>query len=504
MRLAGRYGRTLRHLTARQLMYQVWYRFRTRFQGFIAVLPFPEPQLTGRGTFPVTFTFLNQTVHFPERIDWNYAGNGKLWTYHLNYFDTLNAPNASAETSLAMIHDFIDQYAGLRDGREPYPTSLRLVNWIRFLHKNQVHDARVDGSLRVQTRLLRHRLEYHLGGNHLLENGFALLMASAYLHHERWHKKAVRLVRAELQEQILPDGGHYERSPAYHRDILGRLRYVLDFLSQKPWLPDPLFTSLLDRKAAQMQQWLGAVTFRNGDLPMLNDGISIAKAGNTGTSAWRTETYRMFRQPRYELLTDVGAVGSDHQPGHAHADSLSFLLHVDNQPLLVDTGTSTYEAGQRRQHERSTAAHNTVAVAGQNSSEVWAVFRVGRRARAEVLTDTDTRLTARHDGYRHLGLLHERSWSCTPDTIQITDRIIGRQRPQNLPNTARFHAHTDVLMQLTDTGATLGPTRITFASPDPIMFRLVSYEMADGFNRLKPGVCLEVKFIADLVTNIHL
>ncbi len=504
MSSVGQYWRTIRHLTARQLFFQVWYRLRNRFQGFAVVQPFPEFELTCRTTCPATFTFLNQTVHFPDAIDWNYARNGKLWTYHLNYFDVLNAPETTTDTGLALIHDFIDQFPALRDGREPYPTSLRLVNWIRFLRRNQIQDARVDGSLRVQARLVRHRLEYHLGGNHLLENGFSLLMASVYLQHERWCKKAVWLVQAELQEQILSDGGHYERSPTYHRDILKQLQYLLEFLAEMPWFSDRSLVSFLDRKAMQMQRWLSAITFQNGDVPMLNDGLSLAKSNGSGQSEWKTDTYRMFRQPRYELLADIGAVGPNHQPGHAHADSLSFLLYVDKLPVLVDTGTSTYEAGQRRKYERSTAAHNTVTVAGQNSSEVWAVFRVGRRAYTEVLIDTDNRLTARHDGYRHLGIIHERSWSFGPDTIQITDRISGKQRPEYLPNTARFHAHPDILVQITDTGATLGPARLTFASPDPIMRRLVSYEMADGFNRLMPGVCIEVEFIADLVTTIHL
>ena len=499
---AGRYWRTIRHLTGRQLLFQVWHRLRTRVQQFTSARRGLEPKSGHVDTGPVTFTFLNQTVYFSETIDWNYAQNGKLWTYHLTYFDGLNAPETTAETGLALIHDFIDQYPALRDGREPYPTSLRLTNWIRFLRKHQIQDARVEASLRTQMRALRHRLEYHLGGNHLLENGFALLMASVFLQHERWQQKAVRLVRDELGWQIMPDGGHYERSPTYHRDILGRLQYVLDFLAEMPGFSDPLLVSFLNEKATQMQCWLGAVTFQNGDVPMLNDGISLAEANHPAASTGQTETYRMFRHPRYELLADVGAVGPDHQPGHAHADSLSFLLYVDNQPILVDTGTSTYEPGHRRQHERSTAAHNTVTVAGQNSSEVWAVFRVGRRAKTTVLTDIKTTLTARHDGYRHLGLWHERSWQFLPDQIQITDRIAGKQWLRNPPNTARFHVHPNLLVQIADAGAALGPVRLVCTSSEPIVLRLVKYKMADGFNQLRPGVCLEVEFVTDLVTNI--
>ena len=56
-------------------------------------------------------------------------------------------------------------------------------------------------------------------------------------------------------------------------------------------------------------------------------------------------------------------------------------MHVDGEPLLIDTGTSTYAAGAVRDRERSTAAHNTLEVDGRDSTEVWGAFRAGRRAR---------------------------------------------------------------------------------------------------------------------------
>ena len=37
---------------------------------------------------------------------------------------------------------------------------------------------------------------------------------------------------------------------------------------------------------------------------------------------------------------------------------------------------------ERRRYDRSTAAHNTVSIDGTDSSEVWQIFRVGRRAKA--------------------------------------------------------------------------------------------------------------------------
>jgi uncharacterized heparinase superfamily protein len=80
-------------------------------------------------------------------------------------------------------------------------------------------------------------------------------------------------------------------------------------------------------------------------------------------------------------LIDRAAVGADYLPGHAHAATLSFELSLFGQRVIVISGTSVYGSGEQRQLERGTAAHSTVVVDGENSSEVWGGFRVARRAR---------------------------------------------------------------------------------------------------------------------------
>ncbi len=84
---------------------------------------------------------------------------------------------------------------------------------------------------------------------------------------------------------------------------------------------------------------------------------------------------------------------------------------MDSEPLLIDVGTSSYAPGAVRDHERSTAAHNTLEVDETDSSEVWGAFRTGRRARSfrlRLFTEVVGRdgrtviVEAAHDGYRHL------------------------------------------------------------------------------------------------------
>lgn len=50
-----------------------------------------------------------------------------------------------------------------------------------FLGKHKIRNDKYDVILFKQLQLLTHKLEYHLLGNHLLENGFALFLVPIIL-----------------------------------------------------------------------------------------------------------------------------------------------------------------------------------------------------------------------------------------------------------------------------------------------------------------------------------
>lgn len=521
----GLYGRTVRHLTLRQVVYQVLHRLRPPARlRLLKITPAtcfvnPSPPIKIVSWQQNGFTFLNQTQQFLGEIDWNYGSFGKLWTYNLNYFDFLNQPGMTPETGLALMRDFVYQTATLRDGLEAYPTSIRIQNWVLFLSRYQIQNNEINRHLFAQVSLLSHRVEYHIGGNHLLENGFALLTGAFYFQNQRLFNQAARLLRRELHAQIMSDGGHIERSPMYHQLLLEGLLDALLMLQHHSRKTAPNLTLFLTEKATQMLAWLNAVTFNNGDVPMVNDaapGIAPTtaqlreKAVLTGlpnpnqTGLLTDSDYRMFRQPRYELFADVSAIGPDYQPGHAHADTLSFVLYVDNQPVFVDCGTSTYQPGGRRLWERSTSAHNTVTVAETNSSEVWASFRVGRRARVSRLTYTETSLTARHDGYQHLGVLHERNWRLDVERIVISDRLLDTHTKVeiNQPGVARFYLHLTLPVQLLDDTIWVGPVKMSFQSATKPTISVKGCELANGFNRLIKSQYVKITFAGSLETTL--
>jgi uncharacterized heparinase superfamily protein len=509
------YGNTVRYLRVQQILFQVLNRLRSKPKLSVTSgtpkfywlhFPLSDKSESLCGT---TFTFLNRSVSFPNAVDWNYNGEGRLWKYNLNYFDFLNQPGISQEKGLALIRQFIRQTERLDGGLEPYPTSLRIINWIRFFSHHRLQLPEVNRHLRAQVRLLENRLEYHLSGNHLLENAFALLTAALSFQDRRLYRKASALLIKQLTEQVLNDGGHYERSPMYHQILLDRLLGLCTVLLRDNWHRDNVLDAHLLRLASRMLGWLQTVTFRNGDVPMVNDASNgIAPSTKKLTTKARLRAiepeqtalsdcgYRMFRTGAYELLTDVGAIGPDHQPGHAHADTFSFVLYVRDCPVIVDAGTSTYEANSRRQWERSTAAHNTVQVAHADSSEVWGGFRVARRAAVKVLQDSTTHLEAQHTGYQRFGITHERSWQVLNErTLRISDRLIGVNKSAGI---ARLHFHPSVPISVNKKELSAGPLQIRLLNVSMEQVKVVPYEYAVAFNQLQPAYCVEIAFTSTL------
>ncbi|CAN5371110.1 N/A [soil metagenome] len=402
---------------------------------------------------PSQFTFLNQIGDVLDPNSWNDSARGKLWLYNLHYFDDLAAAGWSGRRAWqrGLITRWIrENPPGTGVGWDPYPTSRRIVNWIKWALAGNALEFEHLHSMAVQARWLATRVEYHIGGNHLIANAKALLFAGLYFdgsEADDWRETGLRLLQRELAVQLLADGGHYERSPMYHAVVLEDL---LDLINAGcAWCASthvPPFARW-HVWASRMLAWLLAMVHPDGEISFFNDsalgvgpppdelscyaerlGVPIPRGPATlGESGYvRAECAPAL------LIADLAPVGPDHQPGHAHADTLSFEFSLFGHRLLVNSGTSTYEPSGQRQYERSTAAHNTVEINGHDSSEVWSAFRVARRARPldVAVTDSGTAIHIRgaHDGYRRLRgqPLHLREWRLTASELTVVDRVLGR------------------------------------------------------------------------------
>lgn len=521
----GLYYRTIKHLKPIQIRYRLWYILREKFRnltGHTYSLSIPKEgnnldlkegvqSATSSFQLPKTFTFLNQSHTFKETIDWNYRKYGKLWAYNLNYFDYLHQSDITKEAGLQLIKEFIDQIESNREGLEPYPISLRSINWINFLSVYKIKDKEIDSSLYAQYQILMDNLEYHLLGNHLLENGFSLLFGAYYFEDEELHHTAEQILREQLEEQILEDGGHFERSPMYQQILLEHLLDCLNLLSNNDWYDDTNLEKSLRNKTELMFGWLEQVLFKNGDIPMMNDS-TFGVAPNMKDLETYTQQlqvgvrkkslhdsgYKKYRQGDIEIFLDIGEIGPDYQPAHAHSDTFNFILYYDDNPIIIDTATSTYEDNERRLIERGTSAHNTVMYGDIEQTEVWSAFRVGHRAKPFNIEVNETFIRASHDGYQHLGITHTREWKFIEGCILITDWIQGNNQKESK---AYFHIHPDITPKMTENDI-FQVADITLSFDGCKRSELKHWSYASGFNMLTDGFKIEVSFTDKLETRI--
>ena len=517
---------TIIHLRAIQIYYRFYYFLRNRLFGYNV-----KKRIVNNFTLIVwenridydnsyfkkenSFTFLNIPHSFSDKINWNINQFGKLWTYNLNYFDFLNQENISKETGLQLIQDFIKNDALLKDGKEPYPISLRGINWVKFLSNNQVKDELINTTLYFHYCILFENLEYHLLGNHLLENAFSLLFGAYYFQDKKLYNKSKNLLISELNEQVLKDGAHFELSPMYHQIILTRLLDGIQLIKLNPeWENDELLL-FLEAKASSMISWLHNITYKNGNIPMVNDSTFTIAPSSKNIFSYAKHLgiksqniplsdsgYRKINFNNYELLIDVGNVGPSYQPGHAHSDTFNFELIKNGNPIFVDTGISTYEKNTIRQSERSTHSHNTVKIGSKEQTQVWGGFRVAKRARITHLIEKPNLIQASHDGYLSSGYKHTRSFLWGEKYLILKDKI-NRSTSNNAK--AYFHLHFSVKKPLVD-----GNTIIIESSGVSIEFEGASnicieeYQLSAGFNKTNLAYKIIVLFDQVLKTKISL
>jgi hypothetical protein len=523
---------TIWYIKPIQIRYQLWYRIRRFWRKRIG---FKYPMLLIRDGVPLKliqvtpkkesfnhyqFSFLNQSTTFSEKtIDWDYPDYGRLWTYNLNYFDFLLQPGLNQKTGITLINNFILKLEINSTALEPYPIALRGINWIKFFSMFDIRHSTFDNSLYAQYKILCNNLEYHLLANHLLEDGFSLLFGAYYFKEKTFYKKANKIIVAELEEQILDDGAHFELSPMYHQIILDRLLDCINLLQNNRCFANQ--QELLDKmieKAGKMLYWLNAITFSNGDIPLFNDAapniapttrqlnryaanLNISLENETPDPGPRNPElsfsgYKKFAGINYECILDVGEIVPSYQPGHAHADTFNFVLNIKNFPFIVDTGISTYEANNTRLVERGTAAHNTVTVQRKNSSEVWSSFRVARRASVKIIKESDQGISAEHNGYRMLNTTHQREWNFTESAIEITDTLTGKIREGK----AHFLFSPVLLPLKQGNRVSTGDAIFEFENAEEI--QITPVKIPNGYNIFVETHKLEIQFKGHLTTQI--
>jgi uncharacterized heparinase superfamily protein len=455
---------------------------RSVLENYVFVRPIEDYDQQLRDLINQRFTFLNRSLEI-NQIDWNRRYESHLWNYQLHYFNyAVPAARAFAERSdesawRACRKSIVSWIEGARigesDGWDPYPVSLRAVNWIyAYSLVARRHDDRPfleiwRTSIYRQLDFLRSHLEYQHLANHLLKNVKALLVGGLFFDNTEWLSKGESLLWREFEEQVLEDGGHYERSPMYHAQVLIDFLECYALLRACDRVPK---NGAIESRLRAMSRFLDAMSYPDGTLALFNDSANTEEcrpkpiletsariAGiheNSHVFSFSKTGYYVWGScdEREKIIVDAGPPSAGYNSAHAHCDLLSYELWFESKPFIVDSGVHGYGEDRFREYSRSTRAHNTVIFDGREQSEVWGTFRMARRAQVvsvEVEGDEQSwRFRAKYRPYYDSRVIHERHIEREASgRWYFTDRLAGGDAERA---TSFIHLHPDVQVEPRD------------------------------------------------------
>ncbi len=420
--------------------------------------------------------------------------------------------------------------------------AFRSISWIWALHFFAASDNRsespwlVDLLLGIDRQLdhvSRHLSTYFSPNTHLLGEGLALYVGGRVLPElksaGRWDRLGRGVLLREADRQVLPDGGHIERSTHYHR-------YALDFyllaLTIARQTGDPIAGRFAE-VTSRMATWCRAMADDSGLLPTIGDDdggmlmpmcgrrpadvrdtLALAASllgrpelaigetpeealwmlGGRPDAAARPEPtatpssqvfpasgYAVLRSAEAHAVLDAGRHGFLNG-GHAHADALSLVLTVGGRPLLIDPGTALYTIDpELRDRFRSTAMHNTATIDGRPQSIPGLPFqwRSAAHARLDAWRPGGRFdfVEALHDGY--LPVVHRRAVLRAPDGLWlVADHFLGSG-----VHRADIHWHFDPAWSLEDRSR--DAARLVHQEGPYAAFAATADELTDAFG--EPG-----------------
>ncbi len=462
---------------------------------------------------------LHQTAPLVPPVDWrvpSMTACRPLAILAVHYLEFLEA--LDDDELLAFSEEWIDRHPPYRgtfwlSDWNSYAVSIRCVVWMqqlaaRWTRLPEDGRSRLACEVARQMRFLVANLELDLGGNHLIKNIKALLWAARFFEGEEasaWGALGQRLLRRELSEQILADGTHFERSPAYHCQVF------VDLLECYQ-VSDGDTRQQLAAVLPAMAQVLVDLTHPDDAISLFNDGglhmtwhpatclelydeligprptprrvFALSKAGFFG-----------LRDGDRLLVTDMGPVAPDHLPAHGHGDIGSFEWTIGGQRIIVDHGVYEYTPGAWRERSRATRMHNTLTLDDADQCEFWSSFRMGRRAHIlsrsyRELAD-GFELDGEHDGYHRLAGAprHRRRLRATAGGIEIDDIVEGGRGQRA---TIRFLLHPDARATVDGDRATITCAELTISVAAPSAVRLVDAYWCPDFGVAHETTQLEI------------
>ena len=417
--------------------------------GFAPIDPWPGNADRGRAIMAGRFTFAGHTVAMgPSRTQqaqgpvfetgrelWTAPAAGQDWLADLHGFGWLRdlrvaGGDGARATARALIDDWISCCG--RWQRLPWRPDIlaaRVTAWIfscDFICQS-ADDEFSERLMKSLTRQARHLIAVGSGGltgTRRLAMLKGQVFASVALFDGRGRARILRRFDRALAAQVLPDGGHVERSPSQQLAVLRDLVDIRELLMEAGFEVPHGVQLAIDRMAPMLR------FFRHGDggLALFNDSgeeeawlidMALTRANAPGkplTSAPHCG-FERIAAGRTLILADTGTPPPPGARDHTFAGTLSFEMSLGKERMIVNCGGGPGLDASWRQGLRATAAHSTLTLADTNSTEIFEApgrgSEIGKHpsevARERMDSDGAVWLTLRHDGYvRGFHLLHER------------------------------------------------------------------------------------------------
>lgn len=451
------YFNTIKYLKFKQLIYflkRVLVSYPEIKQKKIPKIKFPElmesidkPNAFKEGQFK----FLNESIEYKKDCWWQ-GSQTYLWHYNINYFDFINSSSLCPETSTKFIKDWIDCYGKNKYAKDPYPASIRLVNWIKFFTKNQDKlDSNIILSIYKQSILLCKTIEYHIAANHLLTNAKALLFCGFFFDDKKSKKflnKGIKILNKEIDEQFFPDGCHYERTPSYQTVMLEDLLDIYNLLSDKfdnKHIPQG-FIRKLTQKIKDVYEFTGIISYKDKHICLFNDSSEISTVNlrhlkkyyrslikedqkSLPSSPFLSDSnFLIYELDNSKFISSCGPASPDYQPGHFHDGIFAFELFHKDKKLISNLGVSTYEKSIQRLNEKSLDFQSTFSVEGKNANEIWSAFRLARRSHVKKILESPEEFSFTQNGFDkiHQIGIHTRTFKFNGKKISINDILSSK------------------------------------------------------------------------------
>ncbi len=534
------YINTIKYLKCNQIFFQIYYRIKRIFISYFPLF-YLKTITPKKYTLPRSldliengfnsnknyleniinnkFIFLNIEKKFSNGIDWHREDlneGTRLWKLNLHYHEylvelALEFHKTKDIRYLSYITSNIEDWIIKNplgtdkfylDNWNSYAISNRIISWVKVysLIEKEINDSfkeKMMISFLQQTSYLSKNIEYNIRGNHILENGFSMFFAAHFLEDYSMYSKSKNILIKELNEQICKDGAHFELSPMYHQHILNRMLDCYNVMESNKIFEDD-FQKFIKKKLKLMLAWLKNITFSNGSIPLFNDcaynvypnskelfEYSRLLGLNSDSFKLSDSGYRRINFENYESIIDIGKLGPDYIPGHAHNDTLNFNLNINDNPFIVDTGTSIYNNSKRRILEKSTSSHNTVKIAEFEQSQIWSSFRMANRTFPHLIKDDNCNIIASISYPQKK--THTREFDFQKNKIQIIDTINS-----NIDCTAYLHFHPAITITLKDNIIKTNLGTISIKNANSVIIE--DFKYAPEFNILKRSKKATINF----------